>query len=66
MIENVTNYGGDMWTTRELAARAEVTDAYIRALLIDGKIDGEKFGHIWAIPDDEAKRWLSDRGIHID
>lgn len=54
-----------MWTTMDLAERAGVTDAYIRSLLIEGVIKGEKFGHIWAISDEEAARWLGERGISI-
>ena len=51
------------WTTQQLAKRAGLADAYVRSLLIAGKIEAEKFGHIWAIPDEEAVRFLRERGI---
>ena len=58
------NYGGEeMWTTQQLAKRAGLTDAHIRHLLIEGEIKGKKFGHIWSVSDEEAARWLGERGI---
>jgi hypothetical protein len=52
-----------MWTAQQLAKRASVSDAHIRRLLIAGEIEGEKFGHIWSVSDDEAARWLGERGL---
>ena len=46
------------WTTESLAKEAGVSSAWIRQLLIQGKIKGEKFGHIWRIPYVEGQRWL--------
>jgi excisionase family DNA binding protein len=61
------NYGGEeMWTAQQLAKRAGVSDAHIRRLLIRGEIEGEKFGHIWSVSDDEAARWLGERGIDVE
>lgn len=54
------------WTTTRLANVAGVSGAYIRQLLIDGKLEGYKLGRDWRIPDDVAQRWLSDRGVRID
>lgn len=52
-----------MWTAKQLADRAGLADAYVRSLLIDGKIQAGKFAHVWAIPDEEAARFLGERGI---
>jgi len=48
-------------TTRQLAERAGVTQAYIRQLCIRVVIKAEKPGRDWLIPDDEAERWLKER-----
>ena len=48
-------------TTRQLAERAGVTQAYIRQLCIRGVIKAEKPGRDWLIPDEEAEHWLSRR-----
>ncbi len=55
-----------MWTTKELAEHAGVTDGYIRQKLIAGEIKGEKFGRDWAIPDEEAERWLAERNVDLE
>jgi hypothetical protein len=52
-----------MWTAQQIAKRAGLTDAYVRSLLINGKIKGKKFGYVWAISDEEAARWLGERGL---
>jgi len=49
------------WTAQQLAEAAGVNDSYIRRLLIDGKLRGQKFGKVWAIPDDVATTWLTTR-----
>ena len=49
------------FTTTELAKRAGVSDAYIRRLLIDGKLTGQKLGPWWVISVDVAQKWLEDR-----
>jgi len=51
----------DWWTTKELAEAAGVDVSYVRRLLLQGKIRGEKFGRDWAISDDVAKSWLALR-----
>ncbi len=54
-----------MWNTKKLAEAADVTDSFIRYELIAGKIKGEKIGRDWIISDEEARRWLSERGIEL-
>lgn len=49
------------YTTTELAKEAGVSDAYLRRLLIAGKLAGEKRGRDWLIPAEEVKRWLAQR-----
>lgn len=49
------------YTTVELAQTAGVTDAYIRYLLLRGKLTGEKRGRDWFIPVEEGRRWLASR-----
>jgi hypothetical protein len=53
------------WTTKMLAERASVSTGFIRQELIAGKIKGEKIGRDWIISDEEAKRWLRERGIEV-
>jgi hypothetical protein len=57
----VNNRGGN-WTTRDLAMAAKVTPAYIRQLILAGKLRGAyKLGRDWLIPDTVARRWLESR-----
>ncbi len=49
------------WSTKQLAEAAGVTDAYIRRLLIDGRLDGYKLGREWLIPEEEAQRFIAER-----
>ena len=49
------------WTTPELAEHAKVSAAYIRQLLLSGKLAGRKRGRDWFIPDSEVNRWLKHR-----
>jgi excisionase family DNA binding protein len=56
----------DPYTTTELAQAAGVTDAYIRKLCIAGKLTGRKMGRDWAIPAEEAKRFIADRRKRFD
>lgn len=58
--------GKPYWTTKELAAAAGVDPSRIRQLLIEERIEAQKHGPVWAIPDDEAKRWLRSRGVRVD
>jgi hypothetical protein len=55
------------WGVSELAEKAGVTGSYIRYLLGDGTIQGFKRGSerggFWEIPENEAKRWLAERGV---
>jgi len=57
-IEEIKTAG---WTTSELAARADVSQAYIRQMLLSGRLRGAKRGRDWLIPDEEAQRWLANR-----
>jgi len=49
------------WTTQTLAKAAGVTDSYIRLLLTQGQLRGEKFGYMWLIPYEVGQRWLDER-----
>lgn len=49
------------WTTNELAREAKVSSAYIRQLLLEGKLEGHKQGRDWIILDRDAREWLEKR-----
>lgn len=49
------------YTTGELAKEAGVSDAYIRQLLLSGKLAGTKSGRDWLIPADVGRAWLQER-----
>jgi excisionase family DNA binding protein len=49
------------WDTRELAKEAKVSDAYIRKLIAQGKLNAYKIGQSWAIPHEDAQAWLKQR-----
>ena len=49
------------WTSQELAAAGKVSDAYIRQLLLAGKLRASKAGRVWIIPYAEGQRWLEQR-----
>lgn len=53
------------WTTRDLAEAAGVSTARIRQLLLAGRIEGDKAGPIWIIPQSEVERFLSERGVEV-
>ncbi len=46
------------WTVEKLAKRADMTTGYIRRLLRNEVIKGEKFAHVWRIPEEEALKFL--------
>ena len=46
------------WTTLELARAVDVDSSRIRQLLGEGKIEGKKLGHVWAIPHSEAVKFI--------
>lgn len=46
------------WTVEKLAKEASFTEGYIRRLLRNGVIKGEKFSYIWKIPEEEALKYL--------
>jgi excisionase family DNA binding protein len=54
------------WTTTRLSKVAGVSDAYIRQLLLSGKLEGYKLGRDWRIPDEVARPWLEDRGVEVE
>lgn len=49
------------YSAQELAHEAGVSDAYIRRLLIDGKLAGQKLGPIWMISAEEGRRFLTQK-----
>jgi excisionase family DNA binding protein len=50
------------WNTTELAKEAGLSDAYIRQLIIGGKIPSAyKVGRDWLIPAEEGQAWLDKR-----
>ena len=49
------------WSTTELAREGKVTAAYIRQMLLEGRLDGYKLARDWFVPDSEAQRWLATR-----
>jgi excisionase family DNA binding protein len=49
------------WTTTEVAKVAGLTQAYIRELILAGKIRAEKVGRDWIISDNEVLRFLEQR-----
>ena len=52
---------GKPWGTVELAQAAGVDDSYIRQLLLADKLQGDKVGPVWLIPDHVARAWLAER-----
>jgi excisionase family DNA binding protein len=52
-----------LYSTSELAEAAGVTRERVRQLVAGGEIKGYKVGQTWVIPDDEARRWLAERGV---
>ena len=50
-----------LWSVKDLAREAGVSGAYIRRLLADGRLRGEKLGGGWVVRDAEARRWLRER-----
>lgn len=49
-------------TTRELSEAAQVSDGYIRQLILAGKLKAEKAGGIWLIAREDAEGWMQSRG----
>lgn len=49
------------YTTKELAEAAGVSDRYVRQLVTDGKLAGQKVGRDWIIPAEEGRAWLQER-----
>ena len=52
-------------TTRELSDAAQVSDGYIRQLILAGKLKAEKAGGIWLIAREDAEGWMQSRGGDI-
>lgn len=50
-----------LWSTSELAREAGVSSAYVRQLILDGKLKGTKQGRDWIIFDKDAQEWLRKR-----
>ena len=49
------------YTTSELAQAANVTDRYIRQIVNEGKLSGQKYGNTWLIPAEVGQAWLRER-----
>ena len=49
-----------LWSVSELADASGFTGQYIRLLLSQRKIKGQKAGNQWVISDDVARAFLSD------
>jgi hypothetical protein len=49
------------WTTNDLAEAADVSPQFIRQEIAAGNIECDKIGRDWAIPEEEAQRWLEER-----
>lgn len=49
------------YTTRQLAAKAGVSMAWIRQLCTEGVLPSQKFGHVWLISEEAAEQWLRAR-----
>jgi len=56
-----THAVGQDWDTITLARAAGVTATYIRYLLSQGTLQGEKFSRVWRISYEEGQRWLESR-----
>lgn len=48
-------------TTQEAAELLNVTDAHVRYLLSQGKLEGRKFGHVWAVLRNSVLNYLTHR-----
>ena len=48
-------------TTGELAKLAGTCQAYIRQIILGGRLEAEKRGRDWFISREEAQRWLHSR-----
>ena len=55
-----------MITTRELAEKAGVSQAYIRRLCVEGVLEATRPGRDWLIPEEEAERWLRHHKRELD
>ena len=51
------------WTTDKLAEKSGYTRRHINRLLNAGAIVGEKIGRDWVIMDEDAERWLEEKGF---
>jgi len=49
------------WTTAQLANATGLTQRYIRRLVKQGQIKGEKIARDWIVPDEEADRFIKQR-----
>lgn len=47
-----------MLSIKEFCEKSKMSEAYVRALLRDGKLEGIKVGKQWRIPGDEANKFL--------
>ena len=47
-------------TTKQAARIADTSDAYIRQLILAGKVKAEKFGRDWIVSRASLEQWLRD------
>ena len=52
-----------LWSTSKLAEASGLTQRHVSRLVSKGEIEGQKVGHDWIISDEEAHRFLKERGI---
>jgi excisionase family DNA binding protein len=52
-----------LYSTSELAEAAGVSRERVRQLVAGGEIEAYKVGKTWVIPEEEARRWLRERGV---
>ena len=51
----------DKLTTKAAAALANTSDAYIRQLILAGKLRADKFGKVWVVSGASLKQWMAER-----
>ncbi len=52
-----------LWSTAELAEKSGLTSRQIRNLINAGKIEAQNVGRNWVVSDEEARRFLKERGV---
>jgi hypothetical protein len=52
-----------LWSTAELAEKSGLTSRQIRNLINAGKIEAQNVGRNWVVSDEEARRFVKERGV---